>query len=222
MRRTGITSLIAALFLLAAARAEAAIAFVAAAHNTAASSPIACNVPAGTTNGNLMIWYYVDQSINSPSQSCPTGWNFLREDQSLSTNVQGIVCYRVASSEPASYTLTGGHAGEACGITTWSGAVGVGANNGSNDLGTAGTTLLAPGITTHWQQFDAAHQFRMERRHKSGAHHVLHERLQCNQQYERPKRGYRRKLCWPFELRDDHREYRCGNRRKRELDRRAD
>ena len=148
MRRTGITSLIAALFLLAAVRAEAAIAFVAAAHNTAASSPIACNVPAGTTNGNLMIWFYVDQSTLSPSQSCPTGWNFLREDQSLSTNVQGIVCYRVASSEPASYTLTGGHAGEACGITTWSGAVGVGANNGSNDLGTAGTTLLAPGITT--------------------------------------------------------------------------
>jgi hypothetical protein len=143
-----ISSLIAALFLLCAVRANAAISFVAEAHNTAASSPIACNVPTGTTDGNFMVWFYSDETITSPSQNCPTGWSFLRTDQSATTNVQGILCYRVASSEPASYTFTGGHAGETCGISTFSGAVGIGANTGSNDFGTPSGTLIAPTLTT--------------------------------------------------------------------------
>jgi hypothetical protein len=95
-----------------------------------------------------MVWHYVDQSISSPTQNCPTGWSFVRQDQSTSANVQSILCYRVASSEPASYTFTGGHAGEACGVTTYAGAVGVGAVAGTNDFGTAGNTLTAPPITT--------------------------------------------------------------------------
>ena len=69
--------------------------------NTSATT-ISVNVPAGTTNGDLMI-LLVCSAIGSNTWTTPSGWTLW----SPTTNANGrAIYYRTASSEPASYTIT--------------------------------------------------------------------------------------------------------------------
>ena len=65
--------------------------------DTAASTTHVMNVPSGTANGDLML-LYIAASANS-AFSAPTGWTVVLNTVAL------FICRRIASSEPASYTV---------------------------------------------------------------------------------------------------------------------
>jgi hypothetical protein len=66
--------------------------------DTAASTTHVMNVPSGTANDDLML-LYIAASANS-SFTVPTGWTLVLNTVAL------LICRRIASSEPASYTVT--------------------------------------------------------------------------------------------------------------------
>jgi hypothetical protein len=79
-----------------------AITFVAAAGNTGSSNNLTVNVPAGTANDDVMVMNVTGgQTITDP-----TGWTPI--DSSVSGAYHAKTYYRVASSEPASYTVSFG------------------------------------------------------------------------------------------------------------------
>jgi fibronectin-binding autotransporter adhesin len=66
--------------------------------DTAASTTHVMNVPSGTANGDLML-LFIAASANS-GYTVPTGWTLVINTIAL------MICRRIASSEPASYTVT--------------------------------------------------------------------------------------------------------------------
>lgn len=64
------------------------------------TAAIVNNVPAGTVNGDLLVWRYSETGTNIPTT--PAGWTLATSGSTTSTSV--TIWYRVASSEPASYT----------------------------------------------------------------------------------------------------------------------
>lgn len=61
---------------------------------------LTCNVPTGVVDGDLLIWIIQNNTVNTAST--PAGWTLLRTQTGVSQHL-GIF-YRVAASEPASYT----------------------------------------------------------------------------------------------------------------------
>ncbi|TMC36976.1 MAG: glycosyltransferase family 2 protein, partial [Chloroflexi bacterium] len=80
-----------------------------AANSASASTSLTLNVPTGVQNGDVMI-AVVSTSANTVST--PSGWNTLARSATMAT------FYRVASSEPASYSFTDGGAS-----TNWAGII---------------------------------------------------------------------------------------------------
>jgi hypothetical protein len=66
--------------------------------DTAGSTTHVMDVPAGTADGDLMVLFIV--ASNSAVYTVPTGWTAAFNSTSM------MSCYRTASSEPASYTVT--------------------------------------------------------------------------------------------------------------------
>lgn len=72
-----------------------------------AAASVTVNVPAGTVNGDLLvvqIGWNENATLNNPA-----GWTQIREDQTGAGGVAALnsrLMYRVAASEPASYTWT--------------------------------------------------------------------------------------------------------------------
>lgn len=78
--------------------------------NVSATAPagavttLTATVPAGTTNGHLMLWQLSSQLVTQPPT--PAGWGVWRAVLSAGTNHGSTIFFRIASSEPASYSPT--------------------------------------------------------------------------------------------------------------------
>lgn len=134
-------------------RAEAAIAFRSATttNNTTScnTQSVTVNVPAGTTNGDVMVVGV--QYGGSTQMTTPAGWTLINHvNNSFSTTQNLTTFYRVASSEPASYTWT--MPSLVCWITaagSYSGVDNSTPINAQTTVGvTTGTSLVANAVTT--------------------------------------------------------------------------
>ncbi len=109
------------------------IAVVASADASTTSTSLTINVPSGTANGDVMVMSVVAHNTNDgyPSVATPSGWTLLTSvSQEYTSSVAYQVQYvftRVASSEPASYSVpityaaSSSNQGAAGGITSYSG-----------------------------------------------------------------------------------------------------
>lgn len=131
-----------------------AITFVAAATGgslTNGSGQCTINVPAGTTNGDVMV-----MNLNSswPNQTtiAVTGWTaILNYTVNSGNNEYSHVYWRVASSEPASYTINPGNGNLLGSILTYRGVDNSNPIDVTAAAGTevnSGTTVTAPTVTT--------------------------------------------------------------------------
>lgn len=147
-------SILAGAFLLGnPSSAEAAIAFRSATttNNTTScnTQSVTVNVPAGTVNGDVMVVGV--QYGGSTQMTTPSGWTLINHvNNSFSTTQNLTTFYRVASSEPASYTWT--MPSLVCWITAAASYSGV---NNSTPVDaqtivgvTTGTSLVANAVTT--------------------------------------------------------------------------
>lgn len=116
--------------------------FVGATEVRAASAAVSVSVPAGTANSDLMV-AIVHSSPNSGTFTPPTGWTQILFDANGGPQI--AVCYRVASSEPASYSFNGGGTAIRGAILTYRGATTVAV--GSVQRAVA-TTVVAPSMTS--------------------------------------------------------------------------
>mgnify|MGYP002624377787 CR=1 FL=1 len=73
----------------------------------AAAASIACNVPSGVADGDLLVARVY--TLNNPdvTHSTPAGWTLIRVDATTNPTVNRVSTYsRIAASEPASYTFS--------------------------------------------------------------------------------------------------------------------
>lgn len=85
------------------------------AHGTGSSS-LVVPVPAGVFNGDMLVLLLLNYNLMSVNPSPPTGWSTRTAGGALNNN-HGISFYtRVASSEPASYTISYLSSNDAAGI----------------------------------------------------------------------------------------------------------
>lgn len=132
-----------------------AIAFRAAASAiySVGSTTVTINVPTGTTNNDFMVMFMSGGNMGAGrSITTPTGWNLI--DATTGTNSGGSSDYlntywRVASSEPASYTVntfaSGGADGGIGAILSYSGSSGTMRTHGTaKTSGTSSTTSSTP------------------------------------------------------------------------------
>ena len=124
-----------------------AVSFVAEAHADMAAGSVTVNVPSGTQDGDVMIAFI---SSTSTPAAHGTGWSDVIITQPRAGEDFGVF-YRVASSEPASYTWSWGAGGGVGAIVTYRDVDFVAPIDVTGAAGTAetsGTTITAPTITT--------------------------------------------------------------------------
>jgi hypothetical protein len=118
------------------------------------------NKPAGTVDGDIMIWeQFVGRASSSPAVTFPTGWAQVMPPTTI-TDTSGFVgwlytYWKRASSEATTYTLTHAAASTQAAIASYSGCVATGSPIGATSSATAATgavvsptTTNAPSITT--------------------------------------------------------------------------
>lgn len=73
-----------------------------------AATAITQTVPAGVSDGDFLLWTLSTSTATVTFPSTPTGWLVWQAATSVGTTVQEgqVTWYRVASAEPASYSLT--------------------------------------------------------------------------------------------------------------------
>lgn len=112
---------------------------------SATTAALVNNVPTGTFNGCVLTWRVSDTTTTIPAT--PSGWTLLQSGSSVAT--QMTIWYRVASSEPASYTTgamaTGRHVGI---MSAWSGVDNVTPWDVATPAFGAGTTAISPPAIT--------------------------------------------------------------------------
>ncbi|MGW0795914.1 hypothetical protein [Streptomyces sp. NPDC002692] len=76
-------------------------------NSSISTSSLACNVPTGTANGDVMV-AIISRASSSATVSTPSGWTVIPGFPVQNTNGTTLCgFYKVASSEPASYTWSG-------------------------------------------------------------------------------------------------------------------
>lgn len=117
-----------------------------ASNNADNATSFTVNVPTGTTDDDMMI--LAVSSDGSSTVSLPAGWTEQQNHNTAGTH-NNVLATRVASSEPASYTITLSPGERAWGcITTYRGASGIPTVESSNsNTGGADTTGVITSIT---------------------------------------------------------------------------
>lgn len=104
------------------------------------------NVPAGTVNGDVLLLF--GSNAGPYAYTTPTGWTLL-ENPVEGGDGETALFYRIASSEPASYTLTAaGNIGDIVTMVCYSGATG-GVRSHSQSVvspGTSGSPVAPSGV----------------------------------------------------------------------------
>lgn len=121
------------------------ISYIGAESSTSFSTDLTLNVPTGTQDGDILVTTVADDTDQALTH---TGWTLITS-QSV-TSSRNTVAYRLASSEPASYTFTSGSSEKAGSIAVFrktGGTWDVGAfSSASTTIGN--TTLTSSEITT--------------------------------------------------------------------------
>lgn len=82
-----------------------------------AASSLALSVPSGVVNGNLLLAFHGNDAGTANALTPPAGWTLVRNENDGGGFTFRLVCYyRIASSEPASYTWTMATGAEAVAI----------------------------------------------------------------------------------------------------------
>lgn len=105
--------------ILPGTKAQAAVGYRASATTCNATANTTVAVPAGTVNGDVMIMV-INSRDNAP-QSTPTGWTRIGTQLNNGTGLTTSIFYRVANSEPASYTPITTAVSHCLGISSFSG-----------------------------------------------------------------------------------------------------
>ena len=122
-----------------------AASFIAVAFSAGFATSRTCNVPTGTADGDVMVAFTTNNSLATDPLTPPSGWTAI--DGVTSTNVRMEAFYRVASSEPASYTWTwaGAHNHDVVTLT-YRGVQAPSVDANATDSGV--TVIDAPTVTT--------------------------------------------------------------------------
>lgn len=143
-----------------------AIAFRSATTAQGSATSLVINVPAGTVNGDLLLLFGTN-SLPS-AYNTPAGWTPL-ESPGIGSTGDSALFYRVASSEPASYTLAFSSAtawDSAAVMVCYSGAAGgvrshsnnVAASSGSTGTPTSPAGIIATDMVVHFYGADEVSQ----------------------------------------------------------------
>ena len=149
----GAVALLVGAIALLPVRADAAIAFRAAASvdQAGSASSIAINQPAGTVKGDVLV-AVVAVRPNTIAITAPSGFVLVQRQDQTTGNTNAVAVYRkiATASEPASYTFTAtGNTGLAGGVMAFSGVdntTPVDVSAGA--LIVSGTSFTAPAVTT--------------------------------------------------------------------------
>lgn len=121
-------------------------------HNSFTSAAPTCNAPAGVADGDLLLMCVATTSVHTIANT-PTGWTSLGT-QDGGTDTSGSLFWRVASSEPGSYTfndpgnlLSASDTGKIA-IIAYSGVDNASPINQSDKIGRTGvSSVFSPTIT---------------------------------------------------------------------------
>lgn len=121
--------------------------FVAASTSTyAAHGNNALIIPSGVTDGNLLIAWTINQLWNPGWTVTPTGWTKIGTTYTWGDQYGAAVYYKIASSEPASYSVAGNGWSMAC-CLEYSGATSIdtaGSWTTTNNSGPVVTSAIYP------------------------------------------------------------------------------
>lgn len=116
----------------------------------AGASALGINVPAGVVDNDLLLAWFVFPGGALNTITPPAGWSLLCRGNA-STSIAGALYYRIASSEPASYTWSGSQDGGIAGIMlAYSGPNTTGpfsVNSAQTYIGAGTTSLNSTGIS---------------------------------------------------------------------------
>lgn len=111
----------------------------------ATSNPVV-GLPAGTVNGDVMIM--VINSKDNTAQATPTGWTRIGTQLNNTTSLTTSIFYRVANSEPSTYTLATTAVSHCVSISSYSGVnTAAPINASSQRANAASATITANAIT---------------------------------------------------------------------------
>jgi hypothetical protein len=125
-----------------------AIAFRSAATGqSSANTSLVVNVPAGVQDGDFLVLFVAADTAGA-TITLPAGWTALPSSP-LNLGVQAACAYRIASSEPASYTVTfsGSSAGTGAVMAAYVDTVSLGLDTSSGNTFAASTTHTLTGIS---------------------------------------------------------------------------
>ena len=74
---------------------------------TSVTTSVTCNVPASVQNGDLLLWSMGGAASSIALPSPPAGWALWNANLSAVGATGAVFWYRVACSEPSSYTVSG-------------------------------------------------------------------------------------------------------------------
>lgn len=141
----GIASVAIVLFAWAPS-AEAAVTYRASAATCNATANSSVSVPAGTTNGDVMLM--VINSKDNAVQATPSGWTRIGTQLNNGSSLTTSIFYRVANNEPASYSPSTTAVSHCLGISSFSGAdTSSPINASSQRANPSSTTVTANAIT---------------------------------------------------------------------------
>ena len=146
--RVGFITLIilAAVALVSVPSADAAVAYRASAATCNATANTSVSVPSGTINGDVMLM--VINSKDNAVQATSTGWTRIGTQLNNGSSLTTSIFYRVASSEPASYSPATTAVSHCLSISSFSGADATSPINASSQRANASSiTVTANAIT---------------------------------------------------------------------------
>lgn len=112
------------------------------------STTITNNVPAGTVDGDILLWAVAANfNASSPTFATPAGWTVILNNNNADRQI--TVFAKTASSEPASYAITPSVTGFSGGgrMIAYSGGDGLDVSSGAY-FNTATTSYVAGSVTT--------------------------------------------------------------------------
>lgn len=114
--------------------------------NGTALTSVTNNVPTGVADGDLLLWSLSVSGTTPANPSPPAGWSTWQATFGNGSNIEVTIFYRIASSEPASYTISGLTAARWTGIM--SAYRGVDTTTPQDATPVTATGTSAPSITT--------------------------------------------------------------------------
>lgn len=116
---------------------------------SSANTNLVVNVPAGVQDGDFLVLFVVADT-DTATITLPAGWTEVPgSPQTRASSLTGRCAYRIASSEPASYTVTfsGSSAGTGAVIAAYFDTVSLGLDTSSGNTFAVSTTHTLTGIT---------------------------------------------------------------------------